>query len=68
MKLRILRKFSDFLTSEEGKSVLKQENKVGSRLRVYKTRYKKDTLTAKSAMLIMIDLGIITKLIYKDFE
>ena len=66
MKLQILRMFSEFITSEKYKQLAKQKNAFGSKLRIYKSRYEKDELSVKAALLLLLDCGMIEEIIFKE--
>lgn len=68
MKNKILRTFRDFVESEEGQAISKQKNKIGGRIRMYKTKYERDELSAKSALSLLLDLGLVEEIHFKNCE
>ena len=67
MKRNILRKFGEFITSTKGKEMGAKKDDIGARIRVYRGKYKKDELSAKAALLLLLDCELIEEIHYKDF-
>lgn len=68
IEFQILREFSEFIQSEEGKSIAKQKNTLGGRLRGCIMQYKKDTLRPKTALSILLDCKMVEGIIFKSFK
>ena len=65
IKKEIFSRFKEFLNSKEGKELAAKKNKVGGRIRTYKTRLEKGNLTAKGALGLLIDLDLVDKIKFK---
>ena len=62
----IFAKFGEFLTSEKGKTLAKQKDSLGGKIRAYKTRYMKGELTAVAALSLLIDCGIVKDVVFHE--
>lgn len=64
----ILAKFGEFLSSDQGKTLAKQKDSLGGKIRAYKTRYQKGELTAIAALSLLMDCGMVEDVKFSEIK
>jgi len=66
MQLKIIGKFGEFIKSKSYDSMSKGETNLAKRLRSYKAKYDKGSLSPISALSLLIDCGKVKEIKFQD--